>query len=65
RLLGYAVGGASVTAPTLFQKWRLPEMRGKLTGLNEVACWAMPSAALRSPPPLYFRSGAYPRCAAS
>lgn len=23
-LLGYAVGGASVTAPLLFQKWRLP-----------------------------------------
>lgn len=23
-LLGYAVGGASVTAPRLFQKWRLP-----------------------------------------
>ncbi|MCS5873534.1 MFS transporter [Klebsiella pneumoniae subsp. pneumoniae] len=36
-LLGYAVGGASVTAPRLFQKWRLPRCAGKLTGLNEVA----------------------------
>jgi MFS family permease len=35
-LLGYAVGGASVTAPRSFQV-APTEMRGKLTGLNEVA----------------------------
>ncbi|HBX0212845.1 TPA: sugar porter family MFS transporter [Klebsiella pneumoniae] len=36
-LLGYAVGGASVTAPTFISEVAPTEMRGKLTGLNEVA----------------------------
>ena len=35
--LGYAVGGASVTAPTFISEVAPTEMRGKLTGLNEVA----------------------------
>ncbi|CAX58669.1 sugar porter family MFS transporter [Erwinia billingiae] len=36
-ILGYAVGGASVTAPTFISEVAPTEMRGKLTGLNEVA----------------------------
>lgn len=36
-LLGFAVGGASVTAPTFISEVAPTEMRGKLTGLNEVA----------------------------
>lgn len=36
-LLGYAVGGASVTAPAFISEVAPTEMRGKLTGLNEVA----------------------------
>jgi len=36
-LLGYAVGGASVTAPTFISEVAPTEHRGKLTGLNEVA----------------------------
>ncbi len=36
-LLGYAVGGASVTAPTFISEVAPTEMRGRLTGLNEVA----------------------------
>lgn len=36
-LLGYAVGGASVTAPTFISEVAPMEMRGRLTGLNEVA----------------------------
>lgn len=36
-VLGYAVGGASVTAPTFISEVAPTEMRGKLTGLNEVA----------------------------
>lgn len=36
-ILGYAVGGASVTAPTFISEVAPMEMRGKLTGLNEVA----------------------------
>ncbi|PAW13767.1 hypothetical protein CKJ90_33020, partial [Klebsiella pneumoniae] len=62
---GYAVGGASVTAPTFISEVAPTEMRGKLTGLNEAPCWAMPSAALRSPPPLLFQKWRLPRCAAS
>lgn len=36
-ILGYAVGGASVSAPTFISEIAPTEMRGKLTGLNEVA----------------------------
>lgn len=36
-ILGFAVGGASVTAPTFISEVAPTEMRGKLTGLNEVA----------------------------
>ncbi|QTF07814.1 sugar porter family MFS transporter [Brenneria izadpanahii] len=36
-LLGYAVGGASVTAPAFISEIAPTERRGKLTGLNEVA----------------------------
>ncbi|WP_338563762.1 sugar porter family MFS transporter [Erwinia sp. E_sp_B04_7] len=36
-ILGYAVGGASVTAPTFISEVAPTEMRGKLTGINEVA----------------------------
>lgn len=36
-ILGFAVGGASVTAPTFISEVSPTEMRGKLTGLNEVA----------------------------
>lgn len=36
-ILGYAVGGASVTAPTFISEVAPTEMRGRLTGLNEVA----------------------------
>jgi len=35
--LGFAVGGASVTAPTFISEVAPTEMRGRLTGLNEVA----------------------------
>ncbi|MBM7342683.1 sugar porter family MFS transporter [Pantoea coffeiphila] len=36
-ILGFAVGGASVTAPTFISEVAPTEMRGRLTGLNEVA----------------------------
>ncbi|MEX9906144.1 sugar porter family MFS transporter [Providencia rettgeri] len=36
-ILGFAVGGASVTAPTFISEVAPTEMWGKLTGLNEVA----------------------------
>lgn len=36
-LLGFAVGGASVTAPTFISEVAPTEMRGRLTGLNEIA----------------------------
>lgn len=36
-ILGYAVGGASLTAPAFISEIAPVEQRGKLTGLNEVA----------------------------
>jgi len=36
-VLGYAVGGASVTAPAFISEVAPTEMRGRLTGLNELA----------------------------
>lgn len=58
-ILGYAVGGASVTAPTFISEVAPTEMRGKLTGLTKSPLLSGSSPPLLSTPLLAFSGAIY------